>query len=136
MAHQDSFVDYTLELLEPLGPVQVRRMFGGWGLYSGGLMFGLIIEGRFYLKSDDISRPAFEAAGGCEPFIYQGAKKPIATSYWTPPSDAQDDAIELLPWARRAVEAARRFAAKKAPKKKATVKKPAAKKRASRVTRS
>ncbi len=124
MARQDSFVEYTLELLEPLGPVRARAMFGGWGLYDGGLMFGLIIEGRLYLKVDDVTRPAFEAAG-CEPFVYTGAHKPVTMSYWTAPTDAQDDALALLPWARRGVEAARRAAAKK---RKPAVKKTASKK--------
>lgn len=134
MARQDSFVEYALELLEPLGPVQARAMFGGWGLYLGGVMFGLIIEGGLYLKVDDVTRPAFESAG-CEPFIYQGAHKPTAMSYWTVPSDAQDDAHALLPWARRGVEASQRAAAKKkkpatkkAVARKAPAKKPAAKK--------
>ncbi|HLL00269.1 MAG TPA: TfoX/Sxy family protein [Myxococcaceae bacterium] len=125
MAQQDSFVQYTVELLEPLGPVQARAMFGGWGLYYGGMMFGLIAEGRLYLKTDEENRPAFEAAGG-EPFIYDSGKgkPPVAMSYWTPPTDASDDAHALLPWARRAVEAAQRAQAKKATVKK----KPAAKK--------
>ena len=96
MAQMDSFVEYALELLEPLGPVQARAMFGGWGLYFGGVMFGLIVEGSLFLKVDDVTRPAFEAAG-CEPFVYQGARKPTAMSYWTPPADAQDDAHALLP---------------------------------------
>jgi DNA transformation protein len=122
MPQQDSFVRYTLELLEPLGPVQARAMFGAWGLYSGGLMFGLIDEGRLYFRTDELTRPAFEAAG-CEPFVYDSGKgkPPVQMPYWTPPSDATDDAHALLPWARRAVEAARRTAAKKkapAPKKK------------------
>lgn len=125
MPQQDSFVQYTVELLEPLGPVQARAMFGGWGLYYGGMMFGLIAEGRLYLKTDEENRPAFEAAGG-EPFVYDSGKgkPPVAMSYWTPPTDANDDAHALLPWARRAVEAARRAQAKKAKVKK----KPAAKK--------
>jgi DNA transformation protein len=129
----DSFVQYNLELLEPLGPVQARAMFGGWGLYYGGMMFGLIAEGRLYLKVDEATRPAFEAAG-CEPFVYDSGKgkPPVAMSYWTPPTDASDDAHALLPWARRAVEAAQRAQAKKATaKKKPTVKKaPSAKKTA------
>src|SRR5689334_2410673 len=124
MARMDSFVEYTLELLEPLGLVQARAMFGGWGLYYGGRMMGLIIEDRLYLKTDEISRPDFKAAGG-EPFIYDsGRGKPIAMSYWTPPADASDDAHALLPWARRAVDASLRVAqkkpAKKAPAKKST----------------
>ncbi|WP_309894006.1 TfoX/Sxy family protein [Archangium sp.] len=116
MARMDSYVEYTLELLEPLGIVQARAMFGGWGLYQGGRMFGLIAEDRLYLKTDDTTRPTFEAAGG-EPFIYDSGKgrKPVTMSYWTPPPDAADDAHALLPWARRAVEAALRAAQKKKP---------------------
>ncbi|OJT17241.1 competence protein TfoX [Archangium sp. Cb G35] len=119
MARMDSYVEYTLELLEPLGPVQARAMFGGWGLYHAGRMMGLIIEDRLYLKTDDTTRPAFEAAGG-EPFVYDAGKgrKPVTMSYWTPPSDASDDAHALLPWARRAVEASLRAAQKKPAAKK------------------
>ena len=123
----DSYVKYTLELLEPLGPVQARAMFGGWGFYYGGVIFGLVADGRFYLKTDELTRPAFEAAG-CEPWSYDSGKgkPPTVMPYWTPPADASDDAQALLPWARRAVEAAQRAAAKKSSKKKA----PAAKKKA------
>lgn len=133
MARMDSYVEYTLELLEPLGPVQARAMFGGWGLYHGGRMMGLIVEDRLYLKTDDTTRPDFEAAGG-EPFVYDSGKgKPVTMSYWTPPADASDDAHALLPWARRAVDAALRAAQKKsapAKAKKPAVKKPAVKKSA------
>ncbi|MDC0708703.1 TfoX/Sxy family protein [Stigmatella sp. ncwal1] len=110
----DRFVEYTLELLEPLGPVRARAMFGGWGLYSEGVMMGLIISGQLFLKTDELSRPAFEAAGGV-PFVYDAGRgrAPITMSYWTPPAEAVDDAYALLPWARRAVEAALRTAAKK-----------------------
>jgi DNA transformation protein len=143
MPQMDSYVQYTLELLEPLGPVQTRFMFGGWGFYSGGHVFGLIVDGRFYLKTDELTRPAFQAAG-CEPWTYDTGKGkgPITMPYFTPPADAADDARELLPWARRAVEAAQRAAAKKkkkpagAKKAKAAAPKkaPAAKKAAGKKT--
>ncbi|NVJ22152.1 TfoX/Sxy family protein [Myxococcus sp. AM011] len=122
MARTDSFVEYVVELLEKLGPVQARRMFGGWGLYFGGRMFGLVGDGQLYLKTDDVTRPDFQAAG-CRPFIYEGGGRRIEMSYWTAPTDASDDAYELLPWARRAVDAAARAALKKAPKRKPTEKK-------------
>jgi DNA transformation protein len=126
MPEMDSYVKYTLELLEPLGPVQARSMFGGWGFYFEGMVFGLIADGRFYLKTDELTRPDFEAAG-CEQWTYDSGKgkPPTAMPYWTPPSNASDDAQALLPWARRAVETARRAAARKASSKK---KAPAAKK--------
>ncbi|SET45602.1 TfoX/Sxy family protein [Stigmatella erecta] len=122
----DRFVEYTLELLEPLGPVRARAMFGGWGLYCDGVMMGLIIRERLYLKTDETTRPAFQAAGG-EPFVYDAGKgkAPVALSYWTPPAEAEDDAHALLPWARRALEAALRVAAQK--QQKSARKSPAAK---------
>ena len=135
MARTDSFVEYTVELLEKLGPVRARSMFGGWGLYFGGRMFGLIADGQLFLKVDDVTKPEFQAAGG-RPFIYEGGGKTVEMGYWTPPADAADDAYALLPWARRAVDAAQRAAAKKAPKKKAQAAKKPARKSASRVKRS
>ena len=132
MPRSDSFMEYTVELLKPLGPVQARSMFGGWGLYYGGRMFGLIIQGQLYLKTDEVTRPDFEAEG-CRPFIYQSRGREQPMSYWTPPADAEDDGRRLLPWARRAVDAANRAAMKKVAKKKPAVKKaPAAKKAAAK----
>ncbi|NOK06743.1 MULTISPECIES: TfoX/Sxy family protein [Myxococcus] len=115
MARTDSFVEYTVELLEKLGAVQSRSMFGGWGLYLGGRMFGLIGGGQLFLKVDDVTRPDFQAAG-CRPFVYEGMSTPVELGYWTPPADAADDAYALLPWARKAVDAANRAALKKAKK--------------------
>ncbi|QDE66921.1 MULTISPECIES: TfoX/Sxy family protein [Myxococcus] len=130
MARTDSFVEYTVELLEKLGPVKSRSMFGGWGLYFGGRMFGLIGGGQLFLKVDDVTKPDFQAAG-CRPFVYEGMSTPVELGYWTPPADAADDAYALLPWARKAVDAANRAALKKA--KKTPRKKAPAKKRTSRV---
>jgi DNA transformation protein and related proteins len=113
MARWSGYVEDVLEQLAPLGPVQARRMFSGSGLFLGGRMFALILQERLYFKTDDTTRAAFEAAGG-EPFVYTKAGgKAVTLSYWTPPPDAVDDALALLPWARRALEAARRAAAVK-----------------------
>ena len=130
LARMSRYVEYTLELLEPLGPVQARAMFGGWGLFQGGRMFGIIIAERLYLKTDELTRGDFAAAGG-EPFVYDAGKgrAPVTMSYWTPPSEADDDALALLPWARRATAAALRVASQKPARKKATGKKSAGKKR-------
>ena len=115
MSRTDGFVEYTLELLEPLGPVQARRMFGAWGVYLHGRMFGIVDEGQLYLKTDDVTREAFRAAG-CKPFTFESRGKVMETGYLTPPPDVGDDARELMPWARRAVEASERAAARKAPR--------------------
>ncbi len=129
----DPEVEDALSLLEPLGDVFARAMFGGWGLYLDGRMFALIGDGQLYLKADDETREAFRAAG-CRQFGMELRGKRMEMGYWTAPEAAEDDARELLPWARLAVAAATRAAAGKAARaakaaKAAKAKKPPAKRR-------
>ena len=44
------------ELLEPVGSVTFRRMFGGLGIFRHGLMFGLVADDRLCFKVDDGNR--------------------------------------------------------------------------------
>lgn len=123
----DPFVDHLLELMAPLaariGPIAAKRMFGGHGLYYDGLMFGLVIDGRCYLKADAVTLPGFEAQG-CEPFSYRSSgKEVVMRHYLSLPAQCLESASEMEPWAREAVEAALRLA-NAAPAKR----KPAAKK--------
>lgn len=121
MTVRDEDIAWFRELLEPLGRITVRRMFGGAGLYVDGLIVGLEIEGTLYLKTDASSRDLFADAGG-RPFVYDGKDKPVTTSYWAPPDEAMDSPEAMRPWARLALEAALRSAAAKPTKKKATAK--------------
>ncbi len=122
MTVRDEDIAWFRELLEPLGRITVRRMFGGAGLYVDGLIVGLEIEGTLYLKTDASSRDLFANAGG-RPFVYDGKDKQVTVaSYWTPPDEAMDSPEAMRPWARLALEAALRSAAAKPTKKKATAK--------------
>lgn len=47
------------EVFERLGRVEMRRMFGGHGVYHEGRMFGLIAGNRLYLKVDAESAAYF-----------------------------------------------------------------------------
>ena len=106
------FTDFVLELLEPLGGVTARRMFGGGGLFRDGLMFAIIDDDTLFLKVDDGNRPAFEAAGGRR-FTYRREDRTISMSYYEAPPDLFDDADELCTWARAASAAAFRTRGKK-----------------------
>jgi DNA transformation protein and related proteins len=117
MTARDEDIAWFRELLEPMGPVTVRRMFGGAGLYVDGLIVGLEVEATLYLKADDLNRERFAEAGGA-PFVYTGKDKPITVNYWTPPDEAMDSPEAMRPWARLALEASLRSAVAK-PKKKA-----------------
>jgi DNA transformation protein len=115
----EQLIAHALDLFAPLGRgVVAKRMFGGLGFWSrvGFFAIGDPDEGRIYLKVDDLTRPAFEAAGG-EPFTYRAKGGGIMVmSYFTPPDAALEDPEEMLQWAQLALEAAGRAAAAKGAK--------------------
>jgi DNA transformation protein len=105
------FNDFVVELLEGLGPVRIRRMFGGAGVYAGEVMFGLIDDDALYLKTDEALRAELKAAGAT-PWIYSRAPgKWEETSYWRLPESALDDPEEAVAWARKALAVAEAKAA-------------------------
>lgn len=106
--------DTVQELFAAFGPVSVRRMFGGAGVWSDGLMIALVHDGLIFLKTDPDNATAFQQEG-CAPFSY--AKKDgerQLTSYWRMPERLYDDPDELAVWARAALAVAQ---AKQASKK-------------------
>ena len=109
------FVSHLLDLLSPLRGVTARAMFGGWGFYHGGKMFGLVADDTFYVKVDDVSRAEFERAG-LGPFVY-GTKsgQRTAMSYHTIPAAAFDSPELFCEWAQKGIAASQRAAA--APKR-------------------
>ncbi len=128
MARRSEFVDYLLEQLAPLGEVSAKSMFGGWGIYHEGRMFGLVADDTLFLKVDDANRAEFERENLC-PFRYDRRDQEVAVmSYYEPPAAAIDDRDLLCTWARKGIEAAARAAQKK-PAKKAGQARPAKKRK-------
>lgn len=107
MRPDDGLLAHLRELLDPLGRINVRAMFGGHGVYCDGVFFALVADGRLYLKVDALTRERFKAAG-CAPFVYTGQARPIEMSYWSVPETALDSPDDLEPWARLALAAAAR----------------------------
>lgn len=46
MSAEHEYATPTVDLLESFGHCAARRMFGGYGIFQQGLMFGPIAEGR------------------------------------------------------------------------------------------
>ena len=107
--------DFILDQLSLVEEIMPRAMFGGLGLFKGGVMFGILTRmDRFYLKVDDINQPDYEVLGA-EPFRpHQGSEKTMA--YFEVPVEILDDPEGLAIWVDKAWEAARRNAAKKVPR--------------------
>jgi DNA transformation protein and related proteins len=105
-ATEAPFTLHCLELLASLGPTRAKAMFGGVGLYVDDLFIALIADDRLYLKAGDAQRSAFEAAG-CEPFRFMMKDgREMTLGYWAAPEEALESPPAMLPWARRAMEAA------------------------------
>jgi len=114
MAVNADFAALVQEELAPLGPIQIRKMFGGAGVYAQGVMFGLIMGQTLYLKVDDLTQGEFAAAGS-GPFLFQmkdGSSGSLR--YYALPEEAADDAEAMGHWARLGLDAALRA---KKPKK-------------------
>src|ERR1700744_5328649 len=121
--------DFIRDLFAPFGPVTVRRMFSGAGIFADGMMIGLIIRDVIYLKADETNISDFEREG-CAPFTYTRGKnksRPTqhALPYWRLPERLYDDPDELAEWAKRSLAIAERKKLaprsrrkKRAPKKK------------------
>ncbi|MFM8471192.1 MAG: TfoX/Sxy family protein, partial [Limisphaerales bacterium] len=58
-----SFSQFVREQLNAVPGVEFRRMFGGEGLYLGGVFFGILHQGRLLFKTDASSRADYDAAG-------------------------------------------------------------------------
>ena len=115
-----AFVDSLLDLLTPLGEVSARRMFGGYGIHKDGVMFGLVADDRYYIRTDDENKEAF-IAQGCEPFVFgERNGKALVSRYYEPPEMAFTNAQRMKPWAMMGIEASLRNVkpAKKKAKKK------------------
>jgi DNA transformation protein len=103
----DDFANYLRELFADLGPIDLRPMFGGHGLYLDGTILGIVLDETLYLKTDEATRARFEAAGSA-PCEYQMKGRTLKMSYWSVPAEAMDSPQAMRPWAQLALDAALR----------------------------
>jgi DNA transformation protein len=99
------YLQYVLEQLARLPRVTSRRMFGGIGLYSDGVFFGIVANDTVFFKVDDSTREGY-VSRGCEPFRPYKDRPEVSMNYFQVPADVLEDADELVPWGRAAVRVA------------------------------
>jgi len=114
---QREVVAHIVDLLQFIGPVESKSMFGGFGVFLEGLMFGLIADNELYLKVDTENLQDYEDLG-LQAFSFEKNGKEFKMSYYQAPEEAMEDAELLSTWASNAYGAAMRAAAKKGGKRK------------------
>ena len=106
-----SYKAYVLEQLQMLGAVSAKPMFGGIGLYTGGVFFALIDDDSLYFKVDETTRAEFEGMGS-RPFQPYGEGS-YSMQYYEVPADVLESPMLLTQWAGKAVAVARKATAKR-----------------------
>lgn len=113
MAVSASFRTFILEQLGRAVPrIRDRRMFGGVGIYSGELFFGLIDDDTLYFKVDDSNRGDFEARA-MGPFRPYGDGGEVM-QYYEVPADLLEEPDLLRAWAEKSIAVAARKKTRKA----------------------
>lgn len=113
MVASNSFAEFLREQLAPLGRITTRRMFGKTGVFCDGYMLGMVTENTLYFRVDDSNQSVFAEAASVPPLNYRKGGQLIDLSFWRAPERLFDEPDELVEWARAALAAARRVAAKR-----------------------
>jgi len=108
-----------MELLEPIGPVQTSRFFGGVGVSNGFAQFAMIMGNSLYFVTDENTRVKYEQAG-MQPFSYMTQKGQVQVRrYFELPDDILSDPDQLRLWANEAMQIAGKTKPNKARKRNA-----------------
>lgn len=102
---EKEFVSYLVEMMQSIGPVSAKSMFGGHGIFLNGLMFGLVADGVLYFKASKNSEEAFKSRD-LGPFIYNKKGKEVKMSYFKAPDEVLEDGDEMEVWGKMAYGAA------------------------------
>ena len=72
MASNADFVQYIVDQCSGAGEIVAKKMFGDYGIYCDGKIFGLICDDRLYIKPTEAGRALFRTIDQQPP--YEGAK--------------------------------------------------------------
>jgi len=95
------FASYVVDLMQSIGPVYSKVMFGGHGIFLEALMFGLIADSVLYLKVDAETVNSFKDRG-LDAFTYDKKGKQFTMLYYQAPDEALEDSEEMNIWANKA----------------------------------
>jgi DNA transformation protein len=104
MAVSESFLTFVVEQLDGVRQVTSRRMFGGVGLYSGELFFGILDNDRLYFKVDESNVDDYTRAG-MRPFRPY-PDQTVTMKYFEVPVSVLEDRDEIAVWAGKAIAVA------------------------------
>ena len=76
MASNPDFVQYIVDQCGKAGDITARKMFGDYGVYCNGKIFGLVSDNGFYVKPTEAGRQMLRSVDlrppydGANPYFY------------------------------------------------------------------
>ena len=98
MSCSDDFFNFLQDQLISWSVIDTKRMFGVIGLYSNGVMFGILSKNVVYLKVDDSNKKKFILAGSKPLRVFKNNSE--VPSYFDVPVDVLEDSEKLIEWAQ------------------------------------
>ena len=86
MPSTQKFVDFIIDQITNAGEITAKKMFGEYGLYSNGKLFGLVCDDKLFIKPTNAGRQFIGTPTEAPP--YEGAK----------PSFLIEDKLEDSEW--------------------------------------
>lgn len=72
MASNQNYVDFVIEQIKNAGEITAKKMFGEYGIYADGNLFGLICDNKLFIKPTTSGREYIGNVVEAPP--YEGAK--------------------------------------------------------------
>ena len=103
-ARLSEFAEYVVrDVLGQMDGITVKRLFGGYGVYHRGAIFGIITASdEFYFKARSERAAREYERCGCKQFSYERNGKTIKLPYWSVPEEVLEERDEAMRWALRA----------------------------------
>lgn len=102
---KNQFLEWVLLDLFPKIPhLTSKAMFGGYGLYSKGQIFGIIVKETLFLKVGELNQTDYQN-GESKPFQYTRPDGTVGgMSYWTLPTEVLEHPELAQQWAEKAIK--------------------------------
>jgi len=103
------YIEYVLELLEPINAITAGKFFGGQGVSCDSVQFAMIMGNSLFFVVDDSTRGKYIDMG-TECFWYKTKKKKVnVKKYHEVPAEIIENSEALIEWAKESIEIANKL---------------------------
>ena len=101
--YKSEFLQYALDLFNPLGRLTSKTLFGGNAILKNNITFAMVFDGSIYLKTDKNTVKKYLDLDS-KPLSYKKNNKTISLRSYEIPIEVLDDEDQLIQWAIEASE--------------------------------